>query len=120
MGKTDTWFNKIDQLFLLSPSFYTILSGALIAAAINLLTGFIFTKEMLSAGVIVSILFLLASSGLFIHISLIIEHLHSKAKDIDYLLDMIRDRRRKLWTSAFVGFACVIISIIFLIFAMSY
>jgi len=117
MSKINTWFNKIDKLFLLSPSFYTILSGALIGAAINLLTGLIFTKEMLSVGVILSILFLLASSGLFVYISVTIQHLHSKAKDIDYLLGMIRDRRRKLWTSAFVGFACVIISIIFLISA---
>jgi len=45
MSKTNTWFNKIDRLFLLSPSFYTILSGALIGAAINLLTGLIFTKK---------------------------------------------------------------------------
>lgn len=120
MSNINTWFDKIDQLFLLSPSFYTILSGALIGAAINLLVGLIFKKEMLSVSVILSVLFLLASSVLFVYISLIIEHLHSKARDIDYLLDMIRDRRRKLWTLAFVGSACVIISIIFLIFDMIY
>lgn len=120
MNKTNILFNKIDQLFLLSPSFYTIISGALIAASINLLTGLIFTKEMLSVSVILSILFLLASSGIFVYISLIIEHLQSEAKDIDYLLDMIGDRRRKLWTSAFMGFACIIISVILLIFAINY
>ena len=122
MSNINPWFDKIDQLFLLSPSFYTILSGALIGAAINLLTGLIFTKRMLSVSMILSILLLFVSSGLFVHISLIIEPLHSKAKDIDYLLGMIRNRdhRRKLWTSAFVGSACVIISIIFLIFAMIY
>ena len=120
MNKINTWFNKIDRMFLLSPSFYTILSGALIGAAINLLTGLIFAKEMLSINVILPILFLLASSGLFVYISLILEHLRPKAKDVDYLLNMIQDHRKKLWISAFVGFACVIISMICLIFAMGY
>jgi len=52
MSRANTWFNKMDRLFLLSPSFYTILSGALIGASINLLTGLIFTKEALSIYVI--------------------------------------------------------------------
>lgn len=120
MSKTNTWFNRIDQLFLFSPSFYAILSGALIGAAINLLTGLIFAKEILSVNLILSILFLLASSGLFVYISLILEHLRPKAKDVDYLLDMIQDRRKKLWTSAFIGFSCVIISMVCLVFAMGY
>jgi hypothetical protein len=123
MSKIDTWFNKIDQLFLLSPSFYTIFSGALIGAAINLLTAVIFSKEILVDQKIIiflAILFLLASSVLFVYISLALEQLRSEARDIRYLLDMLFDQRRKLWTSAFVGFACVIIGIIILCSAMIY
>lgn len=121
MSKIDTWFNKIDHLFLLSPSFYTIFSGALIGAAINLLTGVIFSKETLVDQKIIiflAILFLLASSVLFVYISLALEQLRSEARDIRYLLNMIYDQRRKLWMSAFVGFGCVIIGITLLCYAM--
>lgn len=123
MSEIDTWFNKIDQFFLLSPSFYTIFSGALIGAAINLLTGVILSKETLGDQKIIiflAILFLLASSVLFVYISLVLEQLRSEARDIRYLLDMIYDQRRKLWTSSFIGFGCVIIGIFTLCYAMIY
>lgn len=119
MSKTNTWFNRIDRMFLLSPSFYAIFSGALIGAAINLLTGSIFTREMLSIGVILATFFLLVSSGLLVYIGLILEDLRSKAGgDVNSLSRMIRHRRRKLWSSFFLGIMWVIISIILLCYTM--
>ena len=95
MSRANTWFNKMDRLFLLSPSFYTILSGALIGASINLLTGLIFTKEALSIYVILVIILLLCSSGLLVYIGLILEDLHNKAGgDADSLLRMVLHRRK--------------------------
>lgn len=115
MDETNIWLNRIDQLFLISPSFYSIISGALISAAINLLTSLVISNEMRSVCMKLSILFLLVSSGFFIFISLVLEHLHSEAKDKDYLLDMIENNRKRLYASIFGGFACFFISILFLI-----
>ena len=112
MSKTNTWFNKIDQLFLLSPSFYTILSGALIGAAINLLTGLIFTKEASSMYMRMVIIFLLCSSGLLAYMGLILEDLRSKAgKDTDSLRRMVLHRRIKLYPIAFIGFTCLLVGV---------
>jgi len=118
----NTLFNKIDKIFLLSPSFYTIISGALIGAAINFLTSLIFMKKSLigQKALILSIFFLLLSSGLFVYISLILEGLRNKAKDIDFLLGMICNRQKKLWISTFAGLACIIISLIFLHYTITY
>lgn len=116
MNKINTWFNKIDQLFLLSPSFYTIVSGALIGAAINLLTGLIFTKEASSMYIGLVIIFLLGSSGLLAYIGLILEDLRSKAgEDTDSLRRMIINRRKKLYRIVFIGFTCVLVGICLLI-----
>jgi hypothetical protein len=125
MSKINTWFNKIDQLFLLSPSFYTILSGALIGAAINLLTGLIFEKEM-SIGVILAILLLFISSASFIRISLILEDLRNEAAlkegiihPKDFICSKIQDTRGKLWTLLVLALACVTFSIIILYYTVT-
>ncbi len=110
--------NKIDGIFLLSPLFFTIISGALIGATINLITGLIYSKEMLSYLVIISILFLFISSLLFVYISIVIEQLHSKAKDKSYLRNMIFHHRTQLWSTTFVSFAFIAISIVLLILAV--
>lgn len=103
MSRANTWFNKMDRLFLLSPSFYTILSGALIGASINLLTGLIFTKEA-------------CSSGLLVYIGLILEDLHNKAGgDADSLLRMVLHRRKKLYPIAFIGFAFLLVGVCLLV-----
>jgi len=110
------WLNKIDQLFLLSPSFYTILSGALIGAAINLLTGLIFAKQALSIYLLLAIIFLLGSSALLVYISLILENLRSKAGgDTASLRRMISNRRIKLYSIIFGGFTCLLFGLCFLI-----
>ena len=108
--------SKIDKLFLIYPSFYTILSGGIIAAAINLITGLVFTKDILSTGIIFGIFVLLFSSMLFIYISLNLESLRFKAEDPEDLLRMISHRRMRLWPSLIVGFECIIVGI-FMIFA---
>lgn len=116
MSKINTWLNKIDQLFLLSPSFYTILSGALIGAAINLLTGLIFAKGASSIYLILVIIFLLGSSVLLVYISLILEDLRSKAgEDTASLRRMILHRRIKLYPIVFAGFTCLLFGVCFLI-----
>ena len=116
MSRANTWFNKMDRLFLLSPSFYTILSGALIGASINLLTGLIFKKEALSIYVILVIIFLLCSSGLLVYIGLILEDLHNKAGgDADSLLRMVLHRRKKLYPIAFIGFAFLLVGVCLLV-----
>ena len=113
MIKINTWFNKIDQLFLLSPSFFIILSGALIGAAINLLTGLIFTKEASSIYIIgLVIIFMIGSSGLLAYMGLILEDLRSKAgKDTDSLRRMVLHRRIKLYPIAFIGFTCLLVGV---------
>jgi len=116
MSRANTWFNKMDRLFLLSPSFYTILSGALIGASINLLTGLIFTKEALSIYVILVIILLLCSSGLLVYIGLILEDLHNKAgADADSLLRMVLHRRKKLYPIALIGFAFLLVGVCLLV-----
>jgi hypothetical protein len=113
MNKINTWFNKIDPLFLLSPSFYTIVSGALIGAAINLLTGLIFTKKTSSMYIGLVIIFLLGSSGLLAYLGLILEDLRSKAgEDTDSLRRMIINRRKKLYR---IVFTCVLVGVFLLI-----
>lgn len=116
MSKTDTWLNKIDQLFLPSPSFYAILSGALIGAAINLLTGLIFTKEASSIYIGLVIIFLLTSSGLLAYTGLILEDLRSKAGgDTDSLRRKVFHRRKKLYPITFIGFTCLLVGVCLLI-----
>ncbi|MDD2665427.1 MAG: hypothetical protein PHD13_01405 [Methanocellales archaeon] len=116
MRHINAWFNKMDQLFLLSPSFYIILSGALIGASINLLTGLIFTKEVSSIYVKLVITFLLGSSGLLAYIGLILEDLRSKVgEDTDSLRRMVLHRRIKLYPIAIMGFTFLLVSVCLLI-----
>ena len=108
--------SKIDKLFLIYPSFYTIISGGIIAAAINLITGLVFTRDILSTCMIFGIFVLFISSILFIYISLTLESLRFKAEDPKDLLRVISHRRMPLWGSFIVGFECIIVGIC-LIFA---
>jgi len=116
MSKRNRWFNKIDQLFLLSPSFYAILSGALIGTAINLLTGLIFTEKASSIYVVLVIIFLLCSSGLLAYIGVILEDLRSEAKgDTDTLRRKVLHRRTKVYPIICTGFTCLIVGICLLL-----
>lgn len=109
MSKIDRWLDKTDQLFLLSPSFYTLLSGALIGAAINLLTSLIFIKEASSIYIWLAIISLLCSSGLMAYISLILEDLRSNAgTDTDTLRRKVSHRRRKLYSILGISVICLI------------
>ena len=117
MSKINGWFfNKIDQLFLLSPSFYTILSGALIGAAIAFLTGLIFTKEASSIYVVLAIIFLLCSSGLLAYTGVILKDLRSEARgDTDTLRRKVLHRRKKVYPIICTGFTCLIVGICLLL-----
>ncbi len=117
MSQTNTAWS--DRIFLLPPSFWTILAGAWIGAAINILTGLVFSRDKLSIWVILSIIFLLSSSSSFLYIFLNIEDAHLKAKDIHNKLDMIRDRKKKLLSAFRIGVECTAISIILLLYAMA-
>lgn len=119
MDAINRWFNKLEALFFLSPSFYTILSGALIGAAINLLTGLIFTKEMLSKSVIFAILFLFASAGLLVYIGLILEDLNGKAGgDAISLSRLIHHRQTKLFALFSLAVIGIILGVTLLCYAM--
>lgn len=112
---------KADQiLFTISPSFYTTLSGAIIGAMVNLITGILFATgiQINLKLAILAILSLLISSGLFIYLSLLVERLHREAKDVDLLLGKIQDQRKNLYISFFVGFISIIVAIIFLYLSM--
>ena len=117
MSETNTAWS--DRIFLLPPSFWTILAGAWIGAAINILTGLVFSRDKLSIWGILSIIYLLSSSSSFIYIFLNIEDVHLKAKDIHNKLDMIRDRKKKLLPAFRIGVECTAISIILLLYAMA-
>ena len=117
MSETNT--DWTDRIFFLPPSFWAILAGAWIGAAINILTGLVFSKDKSSTCVILSIIFLLSSSSSFVYIFLNIEDAHLKAKDIHNKLDMIRDRKKKLLPAFRIGVECTTISIILLLYAMA-
>jgi hypothetical protein len=107
------------MLFSLPPSFYALLSGALIGAGINLLTGLLFAQNLMidKTFMTLAIFFLLVSSVLFAWISLVLEELRVEAKGGVHLLRMIRDRK-VLYPLAIGGSTSFIISIVFLYFAM--
>lgn len=113
--------NKIDKLFSLSPSFYAILSGALISIGINLLTSLFFDQEATinRTFLILAIIFLLISSVPLISVSLVLEELRSKAEVKGKLLRMLKDRRTTLWPLTSSGFASIIAGVVFLYFAMN-
>lgn len=94
-------YNLIEEffttLFSLSPSVYTILSGALVGAAVNLLTGLIFAREVSSISVKISIILLLFSSVSLAYIGITLEGLHSDTETEKDLSNKIKSRQNKLY-----------------------
>jgi hypothetical protein len=112
MSNKDGWLEKMDRLFLLSPTFYAILSGALIGTAVNLLTGLIFTEEVSSIHVILMIVFLLCSSGLLAYIGIVLEGLRGEAKgNTEALKRKILNRRKRIYPVFWTGFAFLIVGV---------
>jgi len=107
-----------DRIFSLPPSFWTILAGAWIGAAMSTLTGLVFSKDKLLIWVILSIVYLLFSSFSFVYIFVILEDVNLNAKGIYNKLDMIRDQKKKLLPAFRIGIECTAISIILLLYAM--
>ncbi len=105
---------ETDKAFLISPSFYAVISGAFIGVAANLFTGLISIQEgFIRTSIWFAIFSLLVSSGSFLYICIVLEPLQVSYRGTD-LHDKIKEWRKHLWSSAFVGCASFIICIIFL------
>lgn len=105
---------EIDKAFLISPSFYAVISGAFIGVAANLFTGLISIQEgFIRTSIWLAIFSLLVSSGSFLCICVTLEPLLESFRGKD-LRNKIETRRKRLWSSAFVGCASFIMSILFL------
>jgi hypothetical protein len=105
---------RIDRAFLISPSFYAVISGAFIGVAANLFTALISIQEgFIRTSIWLAIFSLLVSSGSFLCICITLEPLQESFRGKD-LRKKIKIGRKRLWSSAFVGCAGVIMSIIFL------
>jgi len=109
-----TIVNRLEELFFsFSPSFYAIISGALIGTATNLLTSLIFIQEgSLSFDIRlikISILSIYISSACFAYVSLTLEQIRGQVKESDdatkkkRLLNLISGHRNKLWLSTIIG-----------------
>lgn len=85
----------MNKLFLLSPSFYIILAGAWIGAAINFFTTIVFERKPFTNQIILVIGSLLVSSAAFVCIGLTLEELRVKAKDSDYMETLLQSRKTK-------------------------
>jgi hypothetical protein len=109
-----------ESLFSLSPSFYAMVSGAVIGAATNLVTSLLSTSsgahDLLPVKLGILGMFLSAVS--FGHICLILEGIRDRVTEGDALtkryrlLQLISGERKKLWISMMVGFVSVITGII--------
>lgn len=106
--------------FSLSPSFYAIVSGALIGAAINLLTGLVFEPKKANNELLLSIVLIFLSSICFSFLSIFLEQLHEVKRgkdeatakhDFDKELHAKRHILRRL---SIVGFFSII-AVIFII-----
>jgi uncharacterized membrane protein len=105
---------RIDRAFLISPSFYAVISGAFIGVAANLFTGLISIQEgFIRTSIWLAIFSLLVSSGSFLYICIVLEPLQESFRGKD-LRSKIETRRKRLWPSAFVGCASFIMGVILL------
>lgn len=117
LDRVEVWF------FSIPPSFYAIISGALIGAVINLLIGLIFAQEVTDVTILLTISFLLlSSSACFCIISTILEQLRAEVKGDDEATRKanfggeIKTRRTILLPSLFMGVLVfgIVISMIFI------
>lgn len=99
---------RIDNIFLISPSFFAIVSGGFISMATGLLIELLSIEErQIKIFLILATLGLFISSVSLIYTSIVVERLHKKAEG-KKLRDKIYDHRKKLWFSFLVGFVGVI------------
>ncbi|GEM_PF-3162919 len=117
--------DKLDKmeewLFSLPPSFYAIVSGALIGAATNLLTGLVFAPEGANVTmrlVKLAIFLIFLSSVCFCVISIILELLHTEVIGEDKatrkynLHGELHEQRKILWPLFIGGLVSIGIGII--------
>ena len=105
---------RMDSAFLISPSFYAVISGAFIGVAANLFMGLISIQEgFIRTYIWLAIFSLLVSSGSFLYICIVLEPLQGSFRGKD-LRSKIETWRKRLWPSAFVGCASFIMGLIFL------
>lgn len=102
-----------DRVFLLSPSFFALISGTLLSILIDLFKSLFFIQER-QIYLVFSIVTLIISFGCFLYISLELEQLREKTALSD-LLEKIRvatPLRRKLWLTFLVGVICLVLALV--------
>jgi len=112
-----------ESLFLLSPSFYAMISGAIIGAAINLLTSLIFVSNVKIDVTLVKfgIVAIFISAICIGKISFILEEIRSRITNVDdentrkyRLIQLTLGERKKLWLSIEGALITIIVGMIFI------
>lgn len=124
-------FIKKTKLFSLTPSFYAIIAGALVGAAINLLTGLVFIQEDADKTILGRILILavciFVTSVAIIYISYYLEKLNiqvsyevsdtekSRSNRLDELIDLHRYRLVSSLAISWISFIAGIFQIYYIL-----
>ena len=117
--------NRIEEWFFSPPpSFYAIVSGALIGIATSLLTGLLFAQEVRNNTILLAIFFIFLSSVCFCFISIIIEQLRAEVtgegeatRKLNFRGEIHR-RREILWTLSIGGLVSIVTGITLIYYAM--
>lgn len=115
---------SIDRVFFLPPSFFALLSGALLGTSLNFLTNMLPLIQPVKHVEISALatLLVLCSSILLGYISITLEDMRDKMKGLSeekqHLRIHIKDRWKPLWFSLFSGIALVIIGFLVQYFAL--
>ena len=103
------------NIFFVSTVFYSIISGALIGAAVNLITDLISKPRENTKIILVIITMVSAISVLLVYLSLFIDKGRRKSKDENYYLTYVKNNIERIYFASTIIFGVLLLIIMIII-----